>query len=106
MKIDRKKLAKLTNEEKITLIEALKEKKKRQAAMRTSFKPHDGQLTIINDLHPKRLLICGNGFGKTALRKILAVHLSRHLKKHSVRVITLLPFSVVLSQPGLTDRRT
>ena len=67
MKIDKAKLAKLTHEEKITLLEALKEKRKRKAAARTSFQPHAGQLTIINDPHPKRLLICGNGFGKTAL---------------------------------------
>lgn len=67
MKIDRKKLASLSNDEKILLLEALKEKKRRRANARTSFVPHAGQLEIIKDEHSKRLLICGNGFGKTAL---------------------------------------
>lgn len=67
MKIDKKKIANLSREEKLKLLEALEEKKRRKANSRASFKPHPGQRLVIEDKHTKRLVVCGNGWGKSAV---------------------------------------
>lgn len=66
-KITKEHLAKLTKEQKLQLLDAAEERKKRKREARSAFIPHEGQRIIINDAHQKRLLICGNGFGKSAL---------------------------------------
>lgn len=66
-KISKEKLASLTREEKLLLLEALEEKKRRKANSRAAFKPHPGQLAVIQDKHAKRIVVSGNGFGKTSL---------------------------------------
>ena len=60
------KLSKLSREEKLKILEALEEKKKRKREARAAFIPHAGQLPIIKDPANKRIVVCGNGFGKTA----------------------------------------
>lgn len=67
MKLDKKKIASLSREEKLLLLEALEEKKRRKANSRASFKPHEGQLEVIRDEHSKRIVICANGWGKTCV---------------------------------------
>lgn len=61
------KLAKLTREQKLALLDAVNEKKRRAREARQAFKPHAGQAPIIKDDHNKRIVVCANGFGKTAL---------------------------------------
>lgn len=65
MKISKEKLAKLSKEQKIELIEAIKEKRKRQLIARPVFKPNAGQLPVIVSKASKRMVISGNGAGKT-----------------------------------------
>ncbi len=60
-------LAALTREQKYEVLEALEEKKRRKREQRAAFKPHEEQLLIIRATASKRLLLCGNGFGKTAM---------------------------------------
>jgi hypothetical protein len=64
MKVD---LSKLSKEQKLALLDAIEEKKRRKRDARQAFVPHDGQKPIIKDTHDKRIVVCANGFGKTAL---------------------------------------
>ena len=67
MKSTKKKaITSLTKEEKLLLFDALQEKKRRQREKREAFRPHLGQLTIAKSQAKIRILVCGNGFGKTA----------------------------------------
>lgn len=61
------KLATLTKEQKLQLLDAIEEKKRRARETRKAFVPHAGQLEIIMDNHNKRIVVAGNGMGKTAL---------------------------------------
>ena len=67
MKISKEKLAKLTKEEKLKLLDALEEKKKRAKIARPIFTPNEGQVPVILSKKPKRIVISGNGAGKTAV---------------------------------------
>lgn len=67
MKLTKEQLAKLTKEQKIELIELIERKKQLKAESRAAFTPHPGQLEIIKDKHTKRIVVSGNGFGKTSL---------------------------------------
>lgn len=66
-KLSKEQLAKLTKEQKLALLDVIEEKKRRAKLARRAFAPHEGQLPIITSKATKRVLICGNGFGKTAL---------------------------------------
>jgi hypothetical protein len=66
-KISKEKLAQLSLAEKQKLFDVLEEKKRRKREAREAFVPHGGQLPIITDETKIRLVVCGNGFGKTAL---------------------------------------
>lgn len=61
------KLAGLTREQKLAVLDALNEKKKRKREARAAFIPHAGQRPIVKDPHNKRIVVCANGFGKSAL---------------------------------------
>lgn len=67
MKVNQKKIKNLSREQKIQIYEAAKEKQRRLRENRKAFTPHEKQLAVITDDHNKRILVSGNGFGKTAL---------------------------------------
>jgi hypothetical protein len=66
-KLTKQQLAALSKEEKLQLLDAIAERKRRKRDAREAFIPHSGQLPIITDVHNKRVVVCGNGFGKSAL---------------------------------------
>lgn len=61
------KLSKLTKEQKLQLLDAIEEKKRRKRNERAAFVPHAGQLEVIKSKANKRIVICGNGWGKSAV---------------------------------------
>jgi hypothetical protein len=65
-KLTKAKLAKLTREEKLAIIEAIEEKKRRAKAAKPGYKPHEGQLKMHLDPSRERWVLCGNGWGKSA----------------------------------------
>lgn len=65
--ISQKQLAALSKEDKLKLLDLLDRKQELKREAKEAFVPHEGQLEIIKDKHEKRILVCGNGFGKTAL---------------------------------------
>ena len=65
MKISKEKIKTLSKDQKIELLAALEEKKRRQRLQRDKFQPHDGQLPIAKDGHSKRIVVAANGFGKS-----------------------------------------
>lgn len=67
MKISKEKLATLSKEEKLKLLDLIEEKKRRKRETRVAFIPHEGQLNIIKDEHTIRIVTAANGSGKTAL---------------------------------------
>jgi hypothetical protein len=67
MKLTKEQLASLTKEQKLKLVEAIQEKKRRALAAKPAFKPHPGQLRVIQSKALERYLFCGNGFGKSAM---------------------------------------
>lgn len=60
-------LSKLSREQKLQLIAALEEKKRRTLSSRPPFVPTPGQLKIILSNALERFVFCGNGFGKSTL---------------------------------------
>lgn len=60
-------LSKLSREEKLALLEALEEKKRRDKEKRPPYKPHSGQLEVHRSRAFNRFVFAGNGSGKTAL---------------------------------------
>lgn len=66
------KLSSMSKEEKINLLEAIKEKKRRIRKKKDIFKPHDGQMRIIKSNAKNKWVFCSNGFGKTALGSNIA----------------------------------
>lgn len=63
-------LAQMTREEKLKLLEALEERERRETLKREAYKPNVGQRAVHQCDKKTRLVISGNGAGKTAL----AVH--------------------------------
>lgn len=61
MKISPEKLASLSKEKKIELLEALKEKKRRNKRKKPAYKPHEGQLEIHTCPVRNRFTFAGNG---------------------------------------------
>lgn len=57
----------LSREEKLALLDALEEKKRRRLSARSTFVPHEGQLPVCKSDKYIRCVISGNSFGKTAL---------------------------------------
>lgn len=72
-KLTKEQLARLTPEQKIELIEALNEKRRRKLATRLIFKPHEGQVKVITSDKKVRVVTAGNGSGKTATAVNLAL---------------------------------
>lgn len=66
-KIDPKKLASLSKEEKLKLYDTIQKKKQLAKASRGKFAPNAGQLPVLHSQKYIRLVTAGNGFGKTAL---------------------------------------
>lgn len=62
-----KKLESLSREELSQLNAALDEQARRKREAKSAFTPHKEQLEVISDDHSKRIVICGNGWGKSAL---------------------------------------
>ncbi len=60
-------LSKLTKKQKLELLDAIEEKKRRARNTPGNFVPHPGQLKILQDTSEERFVFSGNGFGKTAL---------------------------------------
>ena len=61
------KLSGLTREQKLEMIDAFEEKRRRKREARQSFIPHDGQMPICASKKYIRAVVCSNSFGKTAL---------------------------------------
>jgi hypothetical protein len=61
------KLAGLTKEQKLQLLDAIEEKARRKREARKAFTPHEEQLHVITDKHAKRIVVSGNGWGKSSL---------------------------------------
>lgn len=59
-------LSKYTKEEKLTILDAIKEKKRRIMAEKPVYKPNAGQEPVHKDSKPIRIVAAGNGGGKTA----------------------------------------
>lgn len=57
----------LTKEEKLKLIDALEEKKRRQREARAAFVPNEGQSLVIKSKAFTKVVLSGNGSGKTAM---------------------------------------
>ena len=67
MKLTKEQLARLSRDDKLRLIAAVEEKRKREAERRPPLTPHPGQLRVILSDALERYLFPGNGYGKTAL---------------------------------------
>lgn len=67
MKLSKEKLASLSKKQKLDLIDAIEEKKRRRLAARPLFTPNAGQTPVIVSKFTKRIVISGNGAGKTAV---------------------------------------
>lgn len=65
-KISKEHLAKLSKAEKLKLLDLVERKKQIKKEQRKAFTPHEGQRAIAIDKSKIRILVCGNGFGKTA----------------------------------------
>lgn len=71
-KLSREQLARMTREEKITYLEAFKEKERRLKEQRSIFVPHEGQMAIVTHPSKIRVVTAGNGSGKTAVASNIA----------------------------------
>lgn len=60
-------LSRLSKEEKLAYLDAIKEKKRRILAKKPTYKPNAGQLPVHLDKKSIRIVAAGNGGGKTAL---------------------------------------
>lgn len=60
-------LNKLTREEKIQLLAALEEKRRRALIQKATLEPTPGQMAVITSPALERYLFCGNGFGKSCI---------------------------------------
>ena len=60
-------LSRLSRQDKLALIDALEEKRKRKLLAVSPFVPHDGQLPILRHRAVERYVFSGNGFGKTQM---------------------------------------
>lgn len=60
-------LSKLSKQEKIQLLEALDEKKRRARLRKPAYVPNDAQRAVICSKALERYLFCGNGFGKSTI---------------------------------------
>lgn len=58
---------KLTREQKLALIDAIEEKKRREASGKPTYKPNAGQLPVHLSKSMNRFVFSGNGMGKTVL---------------------------------------
>lgn len=59
--------SKLSKKQKLELLDALEEKKRRKRAKGTAYVPNDGQLKVHKDKSRERYVFSGNGAGKTTL---------------------------------------
>lgn len=59
--------SKLSKAEKLRLLDAVEEKRRRQRESREAFIPHEGQMPICKSEKYIRAVVCSNSFGKTAL---------------------------------------
>lgn len=60
------KVAQLTREQKLELLAAAEERKRRKADRREAFTPHLEQAVVMAHPAKERIVVCGNGWGKTA----------------------------------------
>lgn len=65
--MDKNKLAHLSREEKLRLLDLIEEKKRRLRESRAVYVPNEGQLPIHKSQKRVRVVFSGNGAGKTAL---------------------------------------
>lgn len=66
-KISIEKLSALSREEKLALYDTIQKKKHLEKKKRDIFKPHAGQLPVLECKKPIIVVTAGNGYGKTAL---------------------------------------
>jgi hypothetical protein len=101
-------LTKLTKAQKLEMLDALEEKKRRQLEQRANFIPNAGQAPVIETFCDEKietiLVLSGNGMGKSALGANLAIESAlgyiRHTKFHMpvpARIV------VVLDKPEKVD---
>jgi hypothetical protein len=97
-------LSHLSREEKLALLEAVEEKKRRQLEARESFVPNAGQVPVIEAFSKEAvetvLVLTGNGGGKTALGVNLAIESALGYINHT-KTYTPVPARVyvVLDKP-------
>lgn len=61
-----RKVQALTREQKLDFLAAAEERKRRAQERRDTFTPHSEQAAVIKDASKERIVVCGNGWGKTA----------------------------------------
>jgi hypothetical protein len=71
--ITKEQIAHLSKEEKLKLLEVVEERARRKRESRKAFTPHLEQLEVIRDTHSKRIVVSGNGWGKSSLGANLAL---------------------------------
>lgn len=71
--LSKEALASLSKEDKLKLLDALAEKKRRAKEKRTAFAPNAGQLPVLQSRAILRAVFAGNGGGKTALGANIAL---------------------------------
>ncbi len=64
---DPKELKKLSKDQKLALLDALEEQKRRDRLKKNQFVPTPKQLAVIDSDALEKYLFCGNGFGKTCV---------------------------------------
>lgn len=103
-KIDR--ISKLTKEEKLKILDAIQEKKKRIKAKRPAYKPNAGQLEVHQCEKFERWVFSGNGAGKTAMATVEAVWAAKGYNP-ILDVYTKVPcrLIVVLDKPDKVEQK-
>lgn len=65
MKLNKEKLSELSRDEKLKLLDAVKEKRRRNKIRKPAYEPNKGQMEIHKSDALDRWVFSGNGFGKT-----------------------------------------
>lgn len=105
-------LSKLSKEQKLLLLDAIKEKKRRLLAKKPTYKPNAGQGPVHHDTRPIRIVAAGNGGGKTALGAQEAIWwatgynpITKQFNKVPATIVLLLDSPLKIDKVWLTELR-
>lgn len=105
-------LSKLSKEEKLAYLDAIKEKKRRILAKKPTYKPNDGQLPVHMDDKSIRIVAAGNGGGKTTLAVQEAIWwatgynpITQQFNKVPATIVLLLDSPLKVDKIWLTELR-